>query len=156
MSALAEATIALEHLCEMAIDLEPAQIIPTPLGMRLTYIVRHGSVTGERLSGEILPGGGDWLVFGSDGIGRLDVRATLRTHDGVLVHLTTTGVAVLSDGAKARLGAGERIAFDEMHTRSQVRFETGDERYAWLNATTTVAINELAPDHVGYRVFRVL
>lgn len=157
MTALTAERVELEALCDIAIDLEPAQAIATPFGTRLTYIVRRGTVDGEHLRGEILPGGGDWLVFGSDGIGRLDVRATLRTHEGALVHVTTTGVAVLSDRAKARLAGGERILAEEMHTRSQLRFEADPAGpYAWLNATTTVAINELAPDHVAYRVFRVL
>ncbi len=104
----------------------PAQVILTPTGTRVTYVVRSGTVAGERIRGELLPGGGDWLVFGSDGIGRRDVRATLRLDD-------------------------------ERHARSQLRFEADPAGpFAWLNAVTTMAVNELAPGHVSYRVFRVL
>lgn len=157
MTTLAEQPVGLEPLCDIAVELEPAQVIATPMGTRVTYVVRSGTVAGERIRGELLPGGGDWLVIGSDGIGRLDVRATLRLDDGALVHLTTTGLVVLSDEAKQRLAGGERIAADEMHARSQLRFETDPAGpHAWLNAITTVAVNELAPGYVGYRVFRVL
>jgi len=148
--------LPVEHLCDFSIDLEPPQVIPTPRGNRVTYIVRKGVVEGPELRGEILPGGGDWLMFGNDGVGRLDVRATLRTHDGALVHVTTHGVADLPPEAMELWGNGERIGWDRMYTRSTLLFETGDERYAWLNRVVTVAVNELAQDHVDYRIYKVL
>lgn len=149
--------IELEHLFDLTVELEAPQVLATPAGIRMTYVVRSGRVRGERVNAELLPGGGDWLMIGNDGIGRLDVRATMRLDDGALVHLTTTGVAVLSDEAKGRLASGERVREHEMHARSQLRFEADPAGpHAWLNAITTVAINELAPNRVDYRVFRVL
>ena len=157
MTAIAATRLEVEHLFDLAVELEPPQVITTPFGTRVSYIVRSGRLVGERLNGQLLPGGGDWLVFGSDGVGRLDVRATVRADDGAFVHLTSTGVVDLSDEAKARFGAGERIRAEEMYARSQLRFETDPHGpHGWLNAITTVAINELAPGHVDYRVFRVL
>ena len=41
-----------------------------------------GIIEGPKLQGEVLPGGGDWLLVGSDGTGRVDVRATIRTWSG--------------------------------------------------------------------------
>jgi uncharacterized protein DUF3237 len=149
-------TVDLSLLCDIAVDLAPAQVISTPSGLRVTYIIERGTVTGERLRGEVLPGGGDWLLFGSDGIGRLDVRATLRVGGGELVHLAATGVSVVSDEAKARLAAGERVAAREMFIRSQPRFEADPNGpHAWLNAIATVALNHFAPGRVDYRVFEV-
>ena len=55
----------------------------------------------------MLPGGGDWLRVGTDGVGRIDVRATIRTHDGELVLLTNTGVIAIAEQA---LGAVRRRA----------------------------------------------
>jgi hypothetical protein len=148
--------LPVEHLFDLGVDLEPAQLIPTPRGNRMTFVVRGGTFEGRRLRGEILPGGGDWLVFGTDGVGRLDVRATLRTHDGALIHLTVQGVVDMPPEAIGRYGDGERIGWDEMYTRSTLLFETGDERYTWLNRVVTVAVNELTNDHVDYRVYKVL
>jgi Protein of unknown function (DUF3237) len=148
--------LPVEHVCDFSVDLESPQMIPTPRGNRVTYIVRGGVVEGPRLRGELLPGGGDSLLFGSDGVGRLDVRATLRTHDGALVHVTVSGVADLAPAAMEKWGNGERIGWAEMYTRSTLLFETGDERYAWLNRVVTVAVNELARDHVDYRIYKVL
>jgi hypothetical protein len=147
--------VELRHLCDMSIGLEAATI-PTPTGTRMTFTVTDGIVEGERLRGAIRPGGGDWVVLGEDGIARLDVRATLETDDGELVHLTNTGRAVLSEEASALLAAGERADAGRIYARSAPLFETGSERYAWLNGIVTVAVNEIALDRVGYRVFEVL
>lgn len=157
---LGGARVTLEHLCDWSITLEPAQLVATPLGLRMTYVIREGTCTGERLNGRFLPGGGDWVLVGPDAVGRLDVRATLETHDGALVHVTNLGVASLEPAAAERLAAGELVPWDAMHVRSTPRFETADERYAWLNAVVAVAVNDLGPNteaahHVGYRLWDV-
>lgn len=148
--------LPVEYLFDMGVDLEPPQVLPTPRGNRMTFIVRRGVIEGPQLRGELLPGGGDWVVFGTDGVGRLDVRATIETHDGALIHLTVHGVVDMPPEAIARYGDGERIGWDEMYTRSTLLFETGDERYAWLNRVVTVGVNELTSEHVDYRVYKVL
>lgn len=149
-------TIELRHLFDMHVDLAPAQGVASPAGMRMIFVAEGGRFEGERLSGEVLPGGGDWLTVGTDRIARIDVRATLRTDDGELIFLTNTGVAALGDSGLARFGAGEDVAWDQAHIRSAPLFETGAEPYQWLNAVTTVAINELGPRHVNYRILEVL
>ena len=149
-------SVELRHLFDLRADLAPAQGIASPEGARMIFVAQGGRFEGERLSGEVLPGGGDWLRVGTDRIGRIDVRATLRTDDGELVYMTNTGVIALGELGLARFAAGEDVAWDQAHIRSSPLFETGAERYRWLNAVTTVAINELGPGHVGYRIFEVL
>ena len=83
---------------------------------------------------------------------RLDVRATLRTDDGALVAVTSTGRAVLDDVGLARLLGGEMLGADDMYARSSPLFETGDERYAWLNGVHTVAVNQFSLREVHYDV----
>ena len=148
--------LPVEHLLDMAVDLEPAQPIATPVGARMTFIARGGSVTGPRIEGELLPGGGDWLLVGSDGIGRVDVRATIRTHDGALIHYETRGVIKIPADGLERLAAGERLPFADTYVRTTPKFETADERYAWLNGIVVLGYNELSPDHIDYRMYRVL
>lgn len=148
--------LPVEHLFDMGVDLEPVQTIPTPVGLRMNYIAKGGRFEGERLRGEILPGGGDGLVVGTDLIGRVDVRATLRTDDGVLIHYTAAGVIQIPPDGLERLEAGERIPFGESYARTTPRLETSDERYAWLGALALVGLNELSQGHIDYRVYRVL
>ncbi|MFG1679743.1 DUF3237 domain-containing protein [Nonomuraea sp. NPDC049269] len=147
--------VAVERLCDFAITFQTMQTLSTPLGTRMIAVVERGTVEGPRLRGEFLPGGGDWIMVGSDRVARLDVRATIRTHDGELVFVTVTGRATLSDEAISRLWVGETIGWDEMHARSAPLFETGAERYAWLNSTVAIAVNELSLNHVNYRVYRI-
>jgi hypothetical protein len=41
----------------------------------------------------VVPGGDDWALFCADGAMSPDVRLTLRTDDGALVHMTYGGIA---------------------------------------------------------------
>ena len=148
--------LPVQHLFDMAVDLLPAQAIPTPIGTRLTFVTTGGVLDGPRLRGEILPGGGDWLVVGSDGVGQVDVRATLRSHDGALIHYEARGVIKIPVDGMDRLGAGEVLAFDETYVRTTPSFQTADERYAWLNEVVAVGYNILSPNHIYYRVYQVL
>jgi len=148
--------LPVEHLVDLSVDLEPAQLIPTPFGLRYTLVVKGGRFGGPRLSGKLLPGGGDWILFGNDGVGRLDVRATMRTDDGALIHMTSGGASRVPPDAQERLEAGETIPFADSYIRSTPRFEAGDERYSWINEAVTVGYNEFSPGHIDYRIHRVL
>ena len=144
-----------EHLLDIRISFDPVQIFETPVGTRFTYVVKEGRCEGPKIAGDILPGGGDWMLLGTDRVARLDVRATLRTDDGVHIHLTNTGRVRMSPDVAQRFSAGEFIRHDEMYARSSPLFETDDERYRWINAVHTVAINQVSLAAVHYRVFAV-
>ena len=148
--------LPVEHLFDMHVDLQSAQPIPTPLGSRMTFITTGGAIDGPKLRGELLPGGGDWLVLGTDGVGRVDVRATIRTHDGALIHYESRGVIKIPADGVDRLATGEFLPFDETYVRTTPTFETADERYAWLSGVVALGYNVLSPDVIDYRVYRVL
>ncbi|MGV0835900.1 DUF3237 domain-containing protein [Mycolicibacterium thermoresistibile] len=150
-----DARPALEHLLDIRIAFHPAQIIPTPVGIRMSYAIRDGRFAGATVRGEVLPGGGDSVLLGTDQVARLDVRATLRTDDGALIHLTNTGRIHMSPETMQRFSAGELIRHREFYGRSSPLFDTDDERYRWLAALHTVAINEVSLSAVHYRVFAV-
>jgi hypothetical protein len=151
-----QSSIAVEHICDFEIEFEPLQTIASPaVGTRLNVVVARGVARGPRLNGEFLPGGGDWITLGTDGIARLDVRATLRADDGHLVYVTNTGRHVGTDTTSARFAGGELIAWDEAYTHSSPLFETDSETYGWLNGAVTTAINEVALDRVHYRIYRI-
>lgn len=148
--------LPVEHLFDMHVDLEPAQPISTAVGARMTFIAKGGFIDGPHLRGELLPGGGDWLLVGSDGIGRVDVRATLRTHDGALIHYEARGVIKIPADGVQRLAVGEVLPFEETYVRTTPKLETADERYAWLSEVVAVGYNILSPNHIDYRIYRVL
>jgi hypothetical protein len=148
--------LPVEHLFDMRVDLEPAQVIETAVGNRMTFISKGGRIEGPKLNGELLPGGGDWLNVGSDLVGRVDIRATIRTDDDALIHYTGQGVINIPPDGLQRLAAGERLPFEETYVRITPGFETNDERYAWLSGVVAVSHNELSQDHIDYRVYRVM
>lgn len=148
--------LPVEHLFDMHIDLQPAQPIPTSIGTRMTFVTNGGVIAGPKLHGELLPGGGDWLLGGADGVGRVDVRATIRTHDDVLIHYEARGVIKIPADGLDRLAAGEVLPFAETYVRTTPKFETSDERYAWLSEVVAVGYNVLSPNHIDYRIYRVL
>ncbi|MCG7609467.1 hypothetical protein BA059_12985 [Mycolicibacterium sp. (ex Dasyatis americana)] len=150
-----DATPVFDHLLDIRITFESVHAFATPLGTRMNYVVKQGRCIGPRIAADVLPGGGDWVLLGTDGVARLDVRATLRTDDGAVIQLTNTGRVQMDRAAADRFAAGELIRHDEMTARSSPLFETGDERYRWLNAVHTVAINQVSLSEVHYRVFAV-
>jgi Protein of unknown function (DUF3237) len=155
------ADLPVEHLFDMKVELEPAQNIETAVGNRMTFVVKGGPIDGPKLKGELLPGGGDWLTVGTDLAGRVDIRATIRTDDGALIHYTALGIIKVPPQALARLANGERISIDESYIRTTPRFETSDERYSWLSEVVAASYNELVGNKIGgyridYRIYRIL
>ena len=147
----------LEYLMGYRADLAtPVEVGAAPAGARRIFDVKGGSFEGPRLRGRILPGGGDWLLIGHDGVGRLDVRATFETHDGGRIYVQYYGVIELDEKVEKALAEGGETQYGESHFVTQPRFETGDERYAWLNRVVAVAEGRVLPSAVEYRVFEVL
>src|SRR5271157_1340751 len=73
---------SLEHLFSYVVSVEKPQMIGhLPEGIRAIFYVTKGEITGPKLRGRFLPGGGDWLTVRTDGVGILDVRATLERDD---------------------------------------------------------------------------
>lgn len=131
----------------------PVDVGPGPSGARRIFDVTGGSFEGPRLRGTLLPSGGDWLLLGADGVGRLDVRATLETHDGAHLYLQYHGVIVMTPQVAAALERGEGTAFGDTEFFTAPRIETGDPRYAWLNRLVCVAEGRVVPGGVEYRVY---
>jgi Protein of unknown function (DUF3237) len=91
--------IHVEHLCDFSIDFEGMQQFQTPRDIRLNATVKSGRVEGPRIRGDFLPGGGDWIVVGSDRVAVLDVRATIKTDGGEHIFVTNPSGAVIRDQA---------------------------------------------------------
>lgn len=98
----------------------------------------------------------DWLAVGAHGVGRVDVRATIRTHDGALIHFESRGVIKIPDDGLPRLAAGQALSFEETYVRTTPMFDTADHRYDWLSQMVALGYNVFSPDHVDYRVYRAL
>ena len=149
----------LEYEFSYRASLKPALAVgPGPYGTRLFVEVTGGTVEGERLKGKILTGGGDWLLAGADGFGRLDVRAQFVTDDGAAIYVSYFGILEMNEKVqKALADPNSSTDYRDHYFRSSPRFETGDPRYAWLNQATFVAEGHVLPGRtVEYKVYRVV
>jgi hypothetical protein len=134
----------------------PLAVGAGPYGNRNFFEVIDGECEGKRLRGKLISGGGDWLLEGPDGFGRLDVRVQLVTHDGAALYLSCFGVVEMNQKLKQALASGGSTDYCDHYFRTAPRIETGDERYAWVNQTLFVAEGHLRPPLiVEYRVYRV-
>lgn len=135
--------LQLERLFRAEVTLAPAQEIGEgPQGRRRIIPITGGKVSGERLSGRVLPGGADWQIVRPDGVAYLDARYTIETSDGALVYVRNQGYRHGPPDVLARLAAGEAVDPAQYYMRTTPWFETGDGRYAWLNRTVCVGTGE--------------
>jgi hypothetical protein len=148
------------HLFDIVVDLNPRLNFGAgPVGQRILFGAAKGSFEGPRLRGEVLPGGGDWAVFRPDGVMTLDVRLTLRTHDGALVHMTYGGRWAIPPERRADMAdATKRYQIDPAlyYFRTNPLFETGAEQYLWLNDVVCIGSGYLVEGGVAYKVFQVV
>ena len=119
--------------------------VPGPSGTRVTATVTSATFVGPKVTGAAPTGvaGGDWPLVRPDGTLVLDVRANLRTDDGADIFVTYNGIGV------PREGGGYDI-------RTAPLFQTGDERYGWLNNVQAVGIGETTDEGVKYDIYAVL
>jgi hypothetical protein len=134
----------------------PQKIGPVPQGTRVTAPISEGRFDGPRLRGRVLPGGGDWTLLRADGVLELDLRLTLQTDDGALVHMTSFGLRHGPPEVIAALGRGEKVDPSAYYFRTVPRFETGDGRYAFLNRLLAVASGDRKAEGPVYTIEEIL
>jgi hypothetical protein len=122
-----------------------------PHGTRTIFPVIGGDFEGPRFRGKVLPGGGDWVVLRADGVLELDLRITLETDDGALIHMTFQGLR--DDATHGAAAPGREDGGDPArpYFRTLPRFETAAPQYAFLNRILAVGSGEIrasGPVHV--------
>jgi hypothetical protein len=138
---MAETTIPVEHLFTFTANVKrAASVVDGPQGTRLIFDASSGTFEGPRLKGTIKGPGGDWVTQRADGSGLLDVRLLLETDDGAPILMQYRGI-VTEGGAKIRVAP---------------TFETGDERYRWLNSVQALALGATGAGQVTYDVYQLL
>ena len=131
-------------LMSLHLTLAPTQIVGQgPHGTRITYPVTGGSFDGDRLHGKVLPGGDDWTIKRADGVIELDLRVTLETDDGALIHMTFEGIR---DDAPT----------GGPYFRTTPRFETAAAKYAFLNRLLAVGSGKSTPDGPVHEIEEIL
>jgi hypothetical protein len=148
-------TPTLVPLFHLDIDLGDPIITAGPFGTQLTMHVVGGRFEGERLSGDVLPGGGDWLTVDAENTWHVDVRAILAITGGPHVRVSYTGRIVLPEGGMERLLVGEELAAEELYFRTAPTFTTEAGDFGWLNKIQALGVGSMSATAVRYDVFEV-
>jgi hypothetical protein len=130
-----------EHIFSYTVNLNiPERIGPVPEGRKVNWYVTGGQVEGPKVKGKFLPVGGDWITIRTDGVGILDVRATIQTNDDALIYTAYTGVMDLGEDGYDKVPKGEFPAV--IHIHSAPRYYTSHPAYLWLNRIQCVGIGQ--------------
>lgn len=63
----------------------------TPYGQRLVFVIKDGTVTGEKIQGTVLPGALDFQLTLSNGVIEIEQVLVFRTSDGKYIYLRNAG-----------------------------------------------------------------
>lgn len=97
-----------------------------------------GTVSGDTLSGMILPGGADEQRLRADGLTRIHARYVIRTDEGDLVRVDSQGLRhALAEGNPA-----------PVYFRTVIRFETSAPGLEPLNRSLFLSDGTRMADHV--------
>lgn len=145
----------LQPLMTLRADLKPPQEIGAgPYGTRMIFEVTGGHFEGDSLQGHLRTCGGDWVLIGADGFGRMDVRVTLETDDGALLYLQYHGTLEMNASVMQALQGGDATNYGDQYFMTAPRLETGDPRYTWLSQIVAVGEGRVLPGPaVEYRVY---
>lgn len=122
-------TATLKPLGVMTVQLgEMTETGVGPKGARVIVDVPSAKVEGDRLNATLATNdAADWLTLSEEGtLGVLDVRATLRTDDGAIIYVEYGGRLDMTTGLIA----------------ASPTFQTGDDRYKWLNRIQAVSAGQ--------------
>jgi len=117
-------------------------------GRKRFIAITGGTVSGPRLEGSVLPGGGDWQTILPGGLTRVEARYFLKAADGAVIEVTNPGVRTASPEVTERLARGEAVDPSAYYFRTTPRFDAPPGPHEWLRRNAFVARGIRRPDHV--------
>lgn len=135
----------LEFISRASVTVAMPEIVGrTATGERRVVRILSGRFEG-RIAGQVQPGASDYQIVTPDGTSYLDARYVIPTDDDALILVQNYGIrhGVIGDDPS------------KYYFRSTPRFETGDERYSWLNKIVAVCSGARTPDAVFLDFYEV-
>lgn len=143
----ADASVEVIPLATMDLVMAPpVRMDNTPAGTRVIVEFEQVVWSGERIRAKNRGRtAGDWVTIGPDLTGCLDFRMLLETDDGALVYVHGLG---RNDAAHFLEGGVNYFTMS---------FETGDDRYRWLNRIQAIAKGALRgdPRRISFAVYEL-
>lgn len=114
--------------------------------------VTGGTVGGPLLSGQVLPGGGDWAVERS-GTAQLEARYLIEARDGAVIDILNRGYYRATPEVMERVEAGENVPEEEYYFRTAPVFQTDAPQHRWLAENQFIGLARDEDGQVCIRVF---
>ncbi len=144
----------LTHVFTAHVDIgTPLDLGPVAAGRRRIVPILDGTVSGPRLTAEILPGGADWQIVRGNGTAEVVARYTLLAADGGLISVVNTGLRRGPPAILARLAAGETVDPALYYFRTSPVFDVTAGPHDWLAENVFVATGERHEKQVVIKVW---
>jgi hypothetical protein len=144
------------YLGELMMEVTGSYLLgEAPVGKRRLDRLDKGHFKGPKIQAEIVTGGMDILLGGTDGAVRPDVRLILKLDDGEILLIQYRGVRHAPAEVMQRIAQGERVPPDEYYLRTSLVFETASKNYHWMNRIVGIGVGRREPSAVFYDVFEV-
>src|SRR5579872_1238932 len=148
--------IATEFLFSIELEVPVLALGETPYGTRRIARFAGGSFDGPRLRGKVLPGGGGWMLLRRDSLLDIEVRIVLETDDQQMIYMHWKGLRHGLEDVIERLNRGENVDPASYYFRTTPYFETGSEKYGWMNRMCSIATGSRKAGERTLEVFQVL
>ncbi len=140
---------ALTYAFSIRVELAPPVEQGVVGGARHRFIaITGGTVSGPKLSGVVLPGGGDWQAIEAGGLTTIEARYFIKAADGTVIGITNPGVRTASAEVIEKLARGEAVDPSLYYFRTTPSFTAPDGAFGWLRRKVFVARGIRRPDHV--------
>jgi len=138
------------------LDFDRTLRIGTLAGKRGFFRIAKGVVSGERLNGEVVDDGGDWIAFRPDGVVETDSRLVIRAADGTLIYLRSRGVLRVRPGQLAEYEANGALDGGDGYYRTAPWFDTPVGPHDWLTKTLFVGTGRFSGSRSVIDIHEVL
>lgn len=116
---------------------KPVVFGETPDGLRVNFYAEGGVMRGA-ISGRVLRNSADYMVIRRDGMGLIDIRATVETDDGARLWAQEVGLVDFGESGYERLVSGSFEGAPRLQT--YMRLLTDSAAYAWIHRVSFLAV----------------
>ncbi len=149
--------VTLKFLWQAEVELAiPLDVGLTPRGRRHIVSIKGGRFEGPTLRGDVLPGGGDWMLVRPNGVAEVDIRATGRTDEGDLIYAQYRGLFRATPEVMQRIGRREWVDPSEYYFRVTATYETASEKHGRLNQVLAVGVGTFTDYGIKLALYDVL
>ena len=147
----------LDHVCQLQVHLDPVlEMGPGRSGHRRIIPIIGGTVTGDRIEGEVMNLGADWQTVFENGLAELDTRYAIKTHDGAIIEVKNYGFRHGPKEVIQAIANGETVDPSSYYMRTHARLDTGDPRYDWVNKSLFVGTGARMENTVVVDIYQLV